>query len=72
MKTFRILLKSHPSPKGFEVAATQFSFTGSHGFLKFSGGPGDAFFNLQDVAAFFDEGERVITIPPGSVPRPSA
>ena len=73
MKTFRILLKSHPDPKGVEIVGTRIEFKSSHGFLKISGGQGEAFFALTDVAAVIDEaallgagGGDEIDIPPGS------
>jgi hypothetical protein len=72
MKTFRILLKSHPDPKGVEIVGTRIEFKSSHGFLKISGGQGEAFFALTDVAAVIDEaallgaGGGEIDIPPGS------
>jgi hypothetical protein len=55
MKTFRVLLKSHPDPKGVEIVGSRVEFKSFHGFLKISGGQGDAYFALTDVAAVIDE-----------------
>jgi hypothetical protein len=72
MKTFRVLLKSHPDPKGVEIVGSRIEFKSFHGFLKISGGQGEAYFALTDVAAVIDEaallaaGGGEIDIPPGS------
>ena len=70
-----MLLKSHPDPRGVEIVGSRIEFKSFHGFLKISGGQGEAYFALTDVAAVIDEaallaaGGGEIDIPPGSTGR---
>jgi hypothetical protein len=67
-----VLLKSHPDPKGVENIGSRFKFKSFHGFLKISGGQGEAYFALTDVDALIDEAALLaaggeIDIPPSSI-----